>query len=123
MYATVENVVDGFRTLNEEEIKQCEALIKEAAIIIDIYNKGAEIDKKRIVTCRMIHRTLGEKSTGDNNYLPIGATQGSVSALGYSQSWTLQGSTGELYLSRLEKKILGVGNKAGYTCPLGVSND
>lgn len=124
MYATVENVADGFRPITEEETKQCEALIKEAGIIIDTYNEKAVPDKKRLVTCRMVRRTLEENAgRNGNSYLPIGATQGSISAMGYSQSWTLQGATGELYLSRLEKKILGLGNKVGYTNPLGVSND
>ena len=50
---------------------------------------------------------------------PMGATQGTATALGYSQSWTMSGgSTGELYLSKLEKKLLGVGSKLGAHSPL-----
>jgi hypothetical protein len=48
----------------------------------------------------------------------MGATQGSVSALGYSQSWTIgSGSTGELYISKVEKKMLGAGNAIGSYSP------
>ena len=50
---------------------------------------------------------------------PRGATQGPATALGYSQSWTMSGgSTGELYLSKLEKKLLGVGSRLGAHSPL-----
>ena len=54
--------------------------------------------------------------------IPIGATQGSMSALGYSQSWTTGtgSSVGELYLAKLDKKLLGVGNAIGASNPLGV---
>jgi hypothetical protein len=39
--------------------------------------------------------------------------------MGYSQSWTIgNGSTGELYLSRTEKKLLGAGNSIGSHSPL-----
>ena len=50
---------------------------------------------------------------------PTGASQGSASALGYSQTWTMSGgSVGELYLSKLEKKLLGVGDRIGARSPL-----
>ena len=52
-------------------------------------------------------------------YFPVGTTQGTATALGYSQSWTMGGgSAGELYLSKLEKKLLGVGSKLGSHSPL-----
>ena len=75
--------------------------------------------RKQIERCpgRMVRRQLGE---GDDGVaFPMGATQGTATALGYSQSWTMSGgSTGELYLSKLEKKLLGVGSKLGAHSPL-----
>ena len=39
--------------------------------------------------------------------------------MGYSQSWTMgSGSAGELYLSKLEKKLLGIGDRIGARSPL-----
>lgn len=50
---------------------------------------------------------------------PTGASQGSASALGYTQSWTMSGgSVGELYLSKPEKRLLGVGNRIGARSPV-----
>ena len=51
---------------------------------------------------------------------PLGATQGSQSALGYSQSWTIGsgGATGELFLGKLERKLLGAGDKIGSYSPV-----
>ena len=49
----------------------------------------------------------------------MGASQGSMSALGYSQSWTIGsgGSTGELYLAKTDKILLGMGNQIGAYSP------
>ena len=39
--------------------------------------------------------------------------------MGYSQSWTMgTGSSGELYLSKLERRLLGVGDRIGAHSPL-----
>ncbi len=118
-YAVVQEVEAGFRTLTQEEKRRCLALLEEAAAIIDAYNRGADPDVKRLVTCRMVRRQLGDG--GEAPLYPVGSTQGSASVLGYTQSWTMSGgSAGELYLSKLEKKLLGVGNRIGAVSPVEV---
>lgn len=122
-YANAYDVEDGFRTLTSEEQTRAEVLLQEAAIIIDAYNQAASADAKRLVSCRMVRRQLGAGDNGDIQF-PMGSTQGSMSAMGYSQSWTMgSGSVGELYLSKLDKKLLGVGNRIGAHSPLeGMTN-
>ena len=114
-YATVQDVAAGFRPLTASEQTIASQLLVEAAIIIDAYNSLASADAKNVVSCRMVRRSIG--SSGD---VPIGASQGSMSALGYSQSWTMgaTGSTGELYLNRMDKKLLGAGNAIGSYSPI-----
>lgn len=117
LYAEVQDVEAGFRALSKEEQTRCVALLSEAAVIIDHYNPDADADTKRVVSCRMVRRPLGDGKDGVS--FPMGATQGTATALGYSQSWTMgSGSSGELYLSKLEKKLLGVGSKIGARSPL-----
>lgn len=115
-YATVNDVAAGFRTLSEEEESKCEALLKEADVLIDSVAMSASGSAKKVVECRMVRRALGDDTS--NASVPIGATQGSMSALGYSQSWTVSnGSVGELYLNRTDKTMLGISNKIGMTDP------
>lgn len=117
LYAEVQDVEAGFRALSKEEQTRCVALLSEAVVIIDHYNPDADADTKRVVSCRMVRRPLGDGEDGVS--FPMGATQGTATALGYSQSWTMgSGSSGELYLSKLEKKLLGVGSKIGARSPL-----
>lgn len=114
-YATVTEVEAGFRTLTSDERFVCEQLLEEAAVIIDAYNKDAGDSAKEVVSCRMVRRALGDGMSS----VPMGASQGSVSALGYSQSWTMTGgSSGELYLGKIEKKLLGVGDRIGSYSPV-----
>lgn len=113
-YATVDDVQARMsRTLTTDEREIVSKLLDDSAVIIDTFNANASADNKTIVSCRMVIRALG---SGDD--IPIGATQGSKSGLGYSESWTISaGAVGELYLGKLEKTLLKSGNTIGSYSP------
>lgn len=119
-YATVQDVQERMmRTMTADEQAVCATLLDDAAVVIDAYSATAGADAKKVVSCRMVIRALGDGSAGG---FPTGATQGSMTALGYTQQWALPNSSGagagELYLGRLEKKLLGVGDKLGSHSPV-----
>ena len=117
-YATVPDVQDRMsRTMSSSEQAVCGKLLEDAAVIIDAYNAGAAADAKKVVSCRMVIRALGD---GGDSGVPMGASQGSMSGLGYSQSWTMGtgGGVGELYLGKLERKLLGCGDTIGSYSPV-----
>lgn len=116
VYATVEDVQARMsRQLTTDEQAVCEKMLEDAATIIDAYNPRAAEVNKFLVSCRVVIRALGD---GGEVGVPIGATQGSMSGLGYSQSWTIgSGAVGELYLGKLEKKLLGVSDRIGSYSP------
>ena len=116
-YATVEDIQARMeKTLSEAEQDICTALLEDAAVIIDAVSSGAREDAKRVVSCRMVLRAMSDSG---GSGVPMGAMQGSVAALGYSQSWTMgSGTAGELYLSKLEKGMLGIGDQIGAYSPV-----
>lgn len=117
-YATTTDVQDRIaRTMSADELAMCGTLLEDAAIMIDYAAKDAAAEVKKLVSCRMVIRALGD---GDGNGVPIGASQGSQSALGYVQSWTMPtgASSGELYLTKTERGLLGVGNRIGSYSPV-----
>ena len=116
-YATVSDVQARMtRQMTQAEQTVCSNLLEDAAVIVDAYNSAAAMDAKELVSVRMVTRAIGD---GTDAGIPMGATQGSMSALGYSQSWTIgAGSAGELYLGRLEKKLLGACNNIGSRSPI-----
>ena len=116
-YATVQDVENRMtRTLTADEESVCATLLDDVAVLIDAYNEGASDGAKKIVSCRVVIRALGD---GGDTGIPVGASQGSMSALGYSQSWTIgaNGSVGEVYLGKTDKKLLGVGDSIGSYSP------
>ena len=117
-YATINDVQSRMmRTLDSDEQAVCATLLDDAAVLIDSYKPNASADAKKVVSCRMIARAIGD---GSDIGVPMGATQGSMSALGYSQSWAMSagGGVGELYLSKAEKQMLGAGNSIGSYSPV-----
>ena len=116
-YATASDVqARMLRTMSTAETTVCTTLLGDAGVIIDSYAPNASSDAKKVVSCRMVIRAIGD---GADSGVPIGANQGSMSGLGYSQSWTISGgSTGELYLSKSDKILLKGSNSIGSYSPV-----
>ena len=116
-YATVSDVqARMLRTLSTDEEVLCGTFLDDVAVMIDGTNTSATADVKKVVSCRVVIRALGD---GTDIGVPMGATQGSMSGLGYSQSWTISsgGSVGVLYFDKTEKKMLGLSNMIGSYSP------
>lgn len=123
MYATVSDVTVrlGGRSLTEAEEQLVEALLEDAAALIDATAPNASTAAKKTVSSQMVVRAFSERrESGDGGGYPIGASQGSMGGLGYQQSWTISsgGSVGELYLSKADKLLLGIGDMIGSHSPL-----
>ena len=117
-YASVSDVQARMtRTLTSAEQTLCGTLLQDAAVMIDEYAQNSAADAKKIVSCRMVIRAIGD---GNSLGTPLGATQGSMSALGYSQSWTIGsgGGAGELYLGKSDRQLLGKGDVIGSYSPV-----
>lgn len=115
-YATVQDVQDGMlKTMTEREREVCATLLDRAAAIIDAVALYAPEEAKKTVSCMIVERALSN-GAGD---IPMGATQGSRGGLGYTESWTISGgSVGQLYLSKTERKLLGIANQIDSHSPV-----
>lgn len=118
-YATIIDVEARItRPLSTQEEFAATTMLDDAAVMIDAFAPGASADVKKVVSCRMVIRAIGD---GENSGVPVGATQGSMSGLGYAQSWSIGGNggaAGELYLSKIEKQMLGMGDRIGSHSPV-----
>ena len=117
-YATVADVQARILyTLSTAEQHVCSSLLDDAAVMIDAVAPGAADDAKKLVSCRMVIRALPGGQGGGQ--LPVGVTQGSMSALGYQQTFTFGsgGGAGELYLGRQDLRQLGLGDRIGSYSP------
>lgn len=119
-YASVEDVQARLLyTMTADQEAVCSTLLEDAAVLIDAAAPTAAADAKKVVSCRMVVRAMGDGS-GSASGVPMGATQGSMSGLGYSQSWTIGtgGGAGELYLGKTDRQLLGMGSAVGSYSPV-----
>lgn len=108
-YATISDIEARWRPLDEAEEARASALLDDAAVIIDDL---AGIDestvdeqtaaKAKIVSCDMVIRAM---SMSQDAY---GVSQASMTAGPYTQSWTYSSPSGDLYLTKMEKRLLGI---------------
>lgn len=115
-YATIEDIKSRIlRDLTTDEETVATSLLDDVAIMIDSRKNTASDAAKKVVSCRAVIRALGDGNTD----IPVGATQGSQAGMGYSQSWTMgNGATGELYLSKEDRRLLGLSNAIGAHSPV-----
>ena len=116
-YATIEDLQERTtREYSPSEQSVISTLLEDAAVMIDATGTTASADAKKVVSCRMVIRAMGD---GTEYGVPVGATQGTMAAGGYSQSWTISsGTSGELYLGKADKTLLGISNRIGARSPL-----
>ena len=72
-YATVEDVQARMtRELSEQEQAVATNLLDDAAVMIDVFNEKAAEANKKVVSCRMVIRALGD---GDTVGVPVGRSK------------------------------------------------
>lgn len=109
MYATVGDIEVRWRTLSATEQTKAAALISDATAIIDslagpAFECSEDWDEKaKIVCCNMVIRAM---SAGESD--AFGVSQTSMTAGPYSQSWSYANPGGDMYLTKLEKRMLGI---------------
>lgn len=115
-YATMADVAARTGvTYSKVDADRGTVLLDDAAVMIDQIAPDASADAKKVVSCRMVIRAMG---SSEGVGLPIGASQGTMAAGGYSQSWTISGGgTGELYIGKADRQTLGIGNRIGSYSP------
>lgn len=107
MYATINDIQTRWRTLTAEEQDKAAALISDASTIIDSmagasFECGEDWDAKaKIVCCNMVIRAMGASDT-------FGVKQQSMTAGPYTEQWTFANPSGDMYLTRMEKRMLGI---------------
>lgn len=122
-FAEVHDIEARWRALTVEETARADALIADASAILESLVSVVGEDERqaellKTVCCSMVIRAMS--ATAADSY---GATQMSMTAGAYSQSWTYSNPTGDLYLTRLEKRLLGIGVGLIGWAPLGGHDD
>lgn len=107
-YATVSDIESRWRALNEAEQSRASVLIDDAsAMLTALVNVDSDDQEQaqllKQVCCSMVIRAMSATEAD-----AFGASQMSMTAGPYSQSWSYSNPTGDMYLTKLEKRLLGI---------------
>lgn len=108
-YADVSDLEARWRDLDEAEKQRAAVLLDDASAVLDSLVDVDEGDAKqlevlKVVCCNMVQRAMvaGEADA-------YGITQQSMTAGPYTQSWTYSNPSGDFYLTKMERQMLGIG--------------
>jgi len=106
-YATVEDVEGRWHSLTSDEQERCALMLNDAAVAIDMLTTVGEskLEAAKIVSCNMVIRAL---AASDSQNDAFGATSVTTTAGPYSQSVSFANPSGDLYFTKLDKKMLGI---------------
>ena len=119
-YAGVSELEARWRSLDETEQARAAVLLEDASAMLDALTDGphdpeAEPDYCKllaIVACNMVQRSMGADADA------FGLSQQTMTAGPYSQSWSFSNPSGDFYLTKAEKSMLGLGGGIGHIRPM-----
>lgn len=109
LFADVSDLEARWHTLDESEAAKAETLLSDASAILTRLIGEIDISDTdymqllKQVCCNMVIRAMS--ATESDSY---GVDSMSMTAGVYSQSWNYNNPTGDLYLTKLEKRLLGI---------------
>lgn len=104
LWATVEDLEARWRGLTESEAVRAETLIVDAMSLIKDecpHWDSSTPETRRRVVCAVVQRAMGTP-TGEDSMSGVASTM--VSAGPYSQQFTFKNPSGDLYLTKAEKR-------------------
>lgn len=122
-FASTEDLVKRWRPLSPTETETAAVLLEDASVEVRLLLKRAgvpevEVDAAAamIVVCGMVKRSM---IAGDNS---PGVTTSQETTGPFSRSFTYANPTGDLYLTKREKLLLGLGAQSAFTIPMGLAD-
>lgn len=107
-FADVSDIESRWRDLSADEESRAAVLLDDAsamlaAVVTVDENNDEQAELLKIVCCNMVIRAMS--ATESDAY---GASNMSMTAGPYTQSWTYVNPSGDMYITKAEKRMLGI---------------
>ena len=107
-FAVVSDIEARWRTLSADEASRASTLIDDATAMLSALVKVDAADAQQAellntVCCNMVIRAMAQSGMDT-----FGVSQAAITAGPYTQSFSYSNPSGDMYLTKLEKKLLGV---------------
>lgn len=120
-YADVSDIEARWRALDADEAERAAVLLEDASAMlaarVDVdASDQAQAAALKMVACNMVIRVMGAGGAGG----AYGATSASMTGGPYSQTWTYEAPVGDMYVTKSERAMLGIGAMSiGSIRPMG----
>lgn len=115
-YATVSELEARWRTLSAAEKVRAGTLLDDASLRVDVEcppdDPVTDAAAREIVVCEMVKRAM---SVGAD---AVGVTSTQVGAGPYQETRNFANPTGDLYLTKTDKRLLKCGGAVAFTVPM-----
>lgn len=106
-FATLEDLEARRGDLSPEEMERAATLLDDAAAILQSFvnvdpSDTEQAELLRMVSCNMVNRAMSASLDA------FGVSNSSITAGVYTQSWQYANPSGDMYLTKMEKRLLGV---------------
>ncbi len=123
-FASTDDLAKRWRPLTEAERATAEVLLQDASVEVrsalkrgGVDTDDVDTDAAKIVVCGMVKRSM---IAGDNS---PGVTTAQETTGPFSRSFTYANPTGDLYMTKREKQLLGIGLQSAFTIPIGPADE
>lgn len=119
-YAEVVDLEDRWRTLSSPDQERASVLLGDAAVRLDALCPPStpptqqELDARLIVSCEMVKRAMATPGGVDG----IGVNSVQAGAGPFQQTQQFSNPTGDLYLTKADRALLGCGQQVAFTVPM-----
>lgn len=119
-YADVSDVEDRWRTLSAPERTRAGFLLDDAAVEMDSVclpsdpPTPTELAARMVVSCRMVKRAMATPGGIEG----IGVESIQAGAGPFQETQKFANPSGDLYLTKADKGLLGCGRQVAFTVPL-----
>lgn len=122
-FASTDDLVKRWRPLSKTEETAAAVLLGDASVEVRVALKRAGLaeaaidnEAAKIVVCGMVKRSM---IAGDTN---PGVTTEQETTGPFSRSFTYANPTGDLYLTKRERQLLGLGLQSAFTVQMGAAD-
>ena len=108
-YADVSDLEARWRELSNAEQERAEVLLEDASAVLDSLVDVDETDTEQLELCKIVVCAMVQRAMVVGEADAYGVTQQSMTSGPYTHSWTYSNPNANLYLTKAEKKMLGIG--------------
>ena len=107
-FADVSDIESRWRELSTDEEARATTLIDDASAMLSALVAVDETDEEQAELLEMVCCNMVIRAMSASEYDAFGASQMTMTAGPYSQQWTYTNPSGDMFITKMEKRLLGI---------------